>query len=626
MLPNLNLSFNLLLFFGLLVFSLSACQNKPDSMKKNMIWPDPHSYANFNDIQIKHLDLLLEVDFKSQMLIGEATLHLNYLTKTDTLVLDGSDLAVSEVVDNNGKRLLFGISNPSAVKGQRIAIVLGDKSPAKVTIKYQTSPQAAALQWTPAGQTAGKKHPFLFSQSQAILARSWVPLQDCPSVRFTYSATVKTDSNLLVVMSANNPVEKNGTGKYTFSMPIAIPSYLMAIAVGDLAFLPISERCGIYAEPSSIEKAKSEFIDLEKMVVCAESLFGPYRWGRYDLLVLPPSFPFGGMENPKLTFLTPSVIVGDRSLTSLVAHELAHSWSGNLVTNASWNDFWLNEGFTVYCERRIMEKLYGSDVAEMLEVLGYQDLKSELNDLKDHPRDTWLHLDLNERNPDDGMNDIAYEKGYFFLKYIERTIGRNAFDTFLNEYFDRFAFQSVSTNDFEKYVLEVICKENKARFDSLKLNDWILAPGLPDTFKEPASVLLSKAEKDAELFCFGKLDEKALRAYHPFQHIRFLQAVGGRLDTLGFDRLEELYPYSDTENPEILTAWLIEVLPLGYQKAFYPAQRLLKNTGRRKFLVPVYKSLMNSDKGRLVAILTYKEARNSYHSVASSTLDRLLYP
>lgn len=611
----------------LLITNLFSCQNKKKSMAKNDVWQDPHSYSNHQEVRVRHLDLNLEIDFERTILSGEVMLHLDYLKSTDSLVLDGSDLKIQYVTDDNNKPLAFVVSSPSAVKGQRIAIGLSGKETKWVKVKYQTSPDAEALQWIPAAQTAGKKHPYMFSQSQAILARSWVPIQDCPIVRFTYTARIKTDPKLLVLMSASgNSGSKNDSGVYSFEMRSAIPSYLLAIAAGDLSFSSISDRCGIYAEPVSLSKSVNEFAELEKMVVAAEALFGHYRWGRYDLLVLPPSFPFGGMENPRLTFLTPSVIVGDRSLTSLVAHELAHSWSGNLVTNASWNDFWLNEGFTVYCERRIMEELYGKDFSDMLEVLGYQDLKSELSDLKEQPRDTWLYLNLEERNPDDGMNDIAYEKGYFLLKHIEAHVGRVQFDTFLYHYFDRFAFQSVTTEEFIETVFEKICKGDSNKLKELELQQWIYAPGLPGDFDEPASALLTKAEDNAKEFLNGSLDPAALKTFHPFQHIRFLQSLDTKMDSSGFDRLEKLYPYSQSQNPEILTVWLMSSLSVGYHKAFYPAKNLLMTTGRRKFLVPVYKALLSTEQGKIIAVSTYKEARNGYHSVAVSTLDKLLHP
>src|SRR5262249_14285620 len=302
-----------------------------------------------------------------------------------------------------------------------------------VRVHYATGPQASGLLWLGRELTASKKHPFLYTQSEAIHARSWIPLQDSPGVRVTYSARLHTPAGMLAVMSATNDPKNPRNGEHRFKLKQAIPPYLIALAVWDLAVGALRARAGVYAEPGVVKKAAAEFGDLEKMVEAVEELYGPYRWGRYDVLVLPPSFPFGGMENPRLTFLSPTVLAGDRSLVSLLAHELAHSWSGNLVSNATWSDFWLNEGFTVYLERRIVEKVYGEKRAAMEAVLGRRSLEREIADLK--LSDQVLHIDLKGRDPDDGLTDIPYEKGALFLKHLEAAFGRTKFDAFLKSYF-----------------------------------------------------------------------------------------------------------------------------------------------------------------------------------------------
>ena len=306
------------------------------------------------------------------------------------------------------------------VLGQSMKVGIGGH-PKQINIKYSTTDSSYALQWLTPEQTAGKQTPFLYTQSEPILGRSWIPCQDSPGIRFTYKSKVKAGPGYLAVMSAQkNPVDKSTNGEYTFEQPNPIPSYLMALAVGDIAFQPTGERTGVYAEPVTLEKAAWEFDETEKMIEAAEGLYGPYIWGRYDILVLPPSFPYGGMENPNLTFATPTVIAGDRSLTSLIAHELAHSWSGNLVTNATWNDFWLNEGFTMYLERRLMEAIHDTSYSTMLASLGYGDLKGTLADLTStgDTADTKLKLNLAGRDPEIGMTDVAYEKGYFFIAFL----------------------------------------------------------------------------------------------------------------------------------------------------------------------------------------------------------------
>ena len=282
-------------------------------------------------------------------------------------------------------------------------------------------------------------------------------------------------------MSAENPTAVNAEAVYSFAMPHPVPSYLLALAVGELEFRPLggSPRAGVYAEPPVVEKAAAEFADTEKMIAAAEALYGPYRWGRYDLLVLPPSFPFGGMENPRLTFATPTIIAGDRSLVSLVAHELAHSWSGNLVTNATWNDFWLNEGFTTYFEMRIMEAVYGREHSEMLAALAHQDLADAVAEAGATSPDTHLRLNLAGRNPDEGVTSIPYDKGYFFLRLIEETVGREAWDAFLRGYFDTFAFQSMDTDGFLAYLREKLLAGRPGVEEKLQIAAWVDGPGIP---------------------------------------------------------------------------------------------------------------------------------------------------
>ncbi|HEX5171272.1 MAG TPA: M1 family aminopeptidase/hydrolase, partial [Cyclobacteriaceae bacterium] len=409
---------------------------------------DPHSFSRPGEAIVTHLSWIANVDFETKIISAIATWSVDQIER-DQIILDTKALDISSVVNDRGEALHFELGKSDSVLGQALKIKLlpGTK---KISITYSTHQNAEALQWLLPQQTADKKYPFLFTQSEAILARSWIPCQDSPGVRFTYDAKVTVPNDLLVLMSASNPQQKNDSGVYHFEMKQPIPSYLMALTVGDVSFKSISTRSGIYAEPSVVDTAVWEFADLEKMIAGAEELYGPYRWDRYDVIVLPPSFPFGGMENPRLTFATPTVLAGDRSLTSLIAHELAHSWSGNLVTNATWNDFWLNEGFTVYFETRIMEKLYGRSYAEMLASLNLQSLKDEIKDLEEKglAKDTKLKLDLAGRNPDDGVTEVAYNKGYYFLRLIEEKFGREKFDAFVKDYFSENAFKSMDTERF----------------------------------------------------------------------------------------------------------------------------------------------------------------------------------
>ncbi len=428
---------------------------------------DPHSAAHPELVGVQHVDLDLKVDFEQHQIDGIALLHLKRVADSDRLWLDTHGLQIKkiELVEawpeelNAEARLSWASSGNAKFElhesrpflGQPLEVVI-EPNAAAVRVHYRTTKESAAVQWLSADQTSGKRHPFLFTQSQAILARTWIPCQDTPAVRTTYSAIVHVPTELIALMSATNPTDRAADGVYRFEMRQPIPSYLFALAVGDLEFRALGKRAGVYAEPTVVEAAAYEFAETERMIAAAEKLYGPYRWERYDMLVLPPSFPFGGMENPRLTFVTPTVLAGDRSLVSLIAHELAHSWSGNLVTNATWNDFWLNEGFTVYFEHRIMEAVFGRDYDEMLALLGMRGLKEQLRELPQ--RDTWLKLDLTDRDPDDGMTDVAYDKGYLFLRTVEEAVGRDRFDKFLRDYFDTYAFKSMTTEQFVSYLNE----------------------------------------------------------------------------------------------------------------------------------------------------------------------------
>ncbi|MEL6987470.1 MAG: M1 family aminopeptidase/hydrolase, partial [Bacteroidota bacterium] len=434
---------------------------------------DTHSYANPDVAKVTHLSLDLTADFVNKALYGKVTHQIEH-DGAEEIIFDAKYLTI-EKVEVDQQEVSFDLGKDDPIKGQSISVPLEANSKS-VSIYYRTTAQSQALLWIDPIQTTGKIHPFLFTQGQAILTRSWIPCQDSPGIRITYDAKIKVPEDLMAVMSASNPISKTENGLYTFEMKQAIPSYLIALAIGDLEFAPIGSKTGVYAEPAMLQRAVYEFGDMEKMLVAAEELYGEYLWERYDVIVLPPSFPFGGMENPRLTFATPTILAGDRSLTALIAHELAHSWSGNLVTNATWNDFWLNEGFTVYFERRIMEAIYGEEYTKMLTMLGHQDLKHTIEDLGPTSNDTKLYLDLKGRDPDDGMTDIAYEKGAHFLMLLEEKVGRENFDVFLNEYFNTYKFKSIDTESFKKYLKTNLLDKYNVDVD---IDQWIHVSGLP---------------------------------------------------------------------------------------------------------------------------------------------------
>jgi leukotriene-A4 hydrolase len=601
---------------------------------------DPHSYASQGTQIVRHLHLSLVVDFAQRTLAGTATWLLATpagTPETDDLgpaelVLDTRELMLESVSlgeDASGPAAEYTLAPADAVLGQALHIRL-PAGTAAVSIRYRTTAAAAALQWLAPTQTAGT-FPFLFTQSQAILARTWLPCQDSPGIRFTYEATVEIlgpeRGQLLALMSAENPQQTTTDGRYQFRMMQPIPAYLMALAVGRLDFAPLSGRTGIYAEPTTLPRATHEFGDLEQMVAAAEQLYGAYRWERYDLLVLPLSFPFGGMENPCLTFVTPTILSGDRSLISLVAHELAHSWSGNLVTNATWNDFWLNEGFTVYFERRIMAHLYGSTYADMLQVLGEADLRHTIAALGATSPDTHLYLNLAGRDPDDGLNDIAYEKGCLLLLTLERLVGRPRLDAFIKEYFARFSFQSMSTATFITYLHQQLLDLEPGLAERLDLGAWIDGPGLPANAPVAHSARFEAVDVARALFNSGTPAAAlapATAEWSSHEWVHFLQGLPPTLPAADLGALDAAFHFTASGNAEILAAWFPLALRAGYAPANAALEHFLRHVGRRKFLVPLYRALLAAPGGRARAQAIYQQARPNYHAVATSTLDALL--
>ncbi len=590
--------------------------------------PDPHSYANHDQVRITHLTLDLEVDFEASQLRGFAELHLDWIDENARrLVLDTRDLSIESVLipsaDGPWKRARYSLAKAEPMFGQALRISLPDR-PERVRVVYSTSPTASGLQWLPAAQTAGKRHPFMFSQSQAIHARSWIPLQDAPAVRFTYDAHIRNRAKLLTRMSAANDPSDQADGVDHFAMTQPIPSYLLAIAVGDLRFKSLGERSGIYAEPSVLDAAAYEFADTEQMIDVTEALYGPYRWGRYDLLVLPPSFPFGGMENPRLTFLTPTVIAGDRSLVSLIAHELAHSWSGNLVTNVDWNHFWLNEGFTSYVENRIIEAMYGSERADMERVLSQRSLELELAELDE--ADQSLVLELAGRDPDDGMTAVAYDKGHWLLRTLEQRYGREIFDPFIRQWFDRNAFASVSTDDFVAYLRSELLDKHPGKFRDDELQDWLHYGGIPGGAVAASSQAFDLVDGYRADWLAGRTPAADLPAqqWSTQEWLRFLDGLPDQLPVARMAELDQIYSLSGAGNSEIAFAWYIKAIRTGYAEARAPIEGFLTRIGRRKFVLPLFTELVKrGGEDRRFAEQIYAKARPGYHAITQVSVDQL---
>ena len=589
---------------------------------------DPHSFARPNEARVTHVALDLTADFASKRLSGTAALDLQRAPMSTEVILDTRDLDIRAITDRAGRAVQYRIGPLDSILGRSLTISLRPGVD-HLIIRYLTSPSASALQWLSPAQTAGKQHPYLFSQGQAILTRTWIPTQDSPGIRQTYSARITVPRELRAVMSAEQLTadgRETPAGRvFEFEMKKPIPPYLIALAVGDIAFEPLGPRSGVYAEPSVLPAAAKEFADLEQMIAAAESLYGPYRWGRYDILVLPPSFPFGGMENPRLTFATPTILAGDRSLTSLIAHELAHSWSGNLVTNATWRDFWLNEGFTSYFELRIMEQLYGPERAAMLEHLARQGLAEEMRGFGSDTGETVLHIALGGRNPDDAMTAVAYDKGAAFLRMLEVAVGRERFDAWLRSYFDRYAFQSMTTAAFLADMRERLLGGDEKLYRDLRIDEWVYGAGLPSNATVPQSDAFTKVEAQAAAFARGAAASSLVTSNwttQEWQH--FLGALPDELPTARLAELDRAFGFSRTGNSEVLFAWLRIAIANRYEPAMPALEQFLTSQGRRKFLSPLYTDLMATDWGKPVARRIYAAARPLYHSVSTTTLDGIV--
>ncbi len=585
---------------------MTSCSQKTS---RPHIAHDVHSYSNPELARVLHLNLDLNVVFDQQTIQGTAVLTIEQFGRdAKQLILDSRALQIDETeVSPDGvkyQEARFSIGPSDRILGAPLRIDIAPNTKF-VRIRYSTDPTATALQWLMPEQTAGKLHPFLYTQSQAIHARSWIPLQDSPGVRVTWEARVHVPKGLTAVLSATNCPDR---GDCRFVMDQPVPPYLIALAVGDLAFQPTGPRTGVWAEPSVLPAAAAEFSDMEKMMEAAERLYGPYRWTRYDVLVLPPSFPFGGMENPRLTFATPTVIAGDKSLVSLVAHELAHSWSGNLVTNATWSDFWLNEGYTVYIERRIIEELYGRRRADMEAALGYQDLQDEL---KSHPSaDQILHIDLTGRDPDDGATSIPYEKGALFLSQIEQTFGRQKFDAWLKSYFDHFAFQSITTEQSLDYLRAHLFAPDPGLGAKIPIDEWVFRPGLPPSAPIPLSEAFRAIDQSKEI---------ETRGWSTQEWLHFLRGLPLQLGSARMRKLDNEYHLTDSTNDEILDQWLLMAVRNHYEPAYPRLEEFLTTVGRRKYVKPLYEAMDPKQ-----ANVIYEKARPMYHPITQQTIDAIL--
>ncbi|WP_149205578.1 hydrolase/aminopeptidase [Flavobacterium johnsoniae] len=611
------------LTFLILFLTAIACQKKEQTEKTTVV-TDEHSYSKPELAVVKHLDLDIKVDFDTQTISGKASWTIDNISKGNEIIFDENTLNITKVtLGDDEKETKFELGKDVEFHGKPLHVTI-EPNTTKVNIYYSTTKDAVALQWLTPAQTADKKKPFLFSQGESVWSRTWIPCQDSPGIRFTYNAKVTVPKDLLAVMSAVNPQKKNDTGVYTFKQDKAIPSYLMAIAVGDIGFQAIDNRTGVYAEPSMLKKSAWEFAELGKMVVAAEKLYGPYRWGRYDVLVLPPSFPYGGMENPNLTFLTPGVIAGDRSLTSLLAHELGHSWSGNLVTNATWDDIWLNEGFTTYVEHRIGEAIFGKKEFEMQNVITRKELVDNVAEYGDTNPDTRLKVSLTGRNPDDGISMIPYVKGYAFLRVIEDAVGREKFDVFIKNYFNAHAFKSITTEDFVKYINENLIKEDKALADKIKLEDWIYKPGIPSNITPVSSAdfdaidAIQKSWRETGVAGLSKKITTTAEKQH------FIDHLPDDITAKEMEAIDKEFNFTNGGNFIIKRQWFVQAIRHQYKAANPAIEQFLIGSSRTGSVMMLYKEMAKTPEGKTWAKQIFDKAKSGYHATTIQAFESVV--
>jgi len=625
-----------ILLYVLPIVLLMACRQEPAGLAVQDVGEGPRdhfSYANSGQFLTRHLELDLTVDFGRRALAGSVTHHMDCLVEEARVItLDSRGLQIERVqlaaAGGAAETLPFELAESDPVRGEALHIRLPsgtDCTPGlQLKIDYRTGPKASAIMWLPPELTAGGEHPFMFTQSQSIHARSWVPLQDTPAVRATYEAVIRTPPELLAVMSADNDAHTERDGIYQFLMPQPIPSYLLALAVGNLQFAAFGEDTGVYAEPEVLPAAAWEFADTQDMLDAAEAMYGPYQWGRYDLLILPPSFPYGGMENPRLSFITPSLLAGDRSLVSVIAHELAHSWSGNLVSNRTWRDIWLNEGTTSYLEARLMEVLYGKDRADEERLLTYQSLLEDLQIVP--PEMQPLAPVFESGDPDEGQQGLEYAKGQMLLEHLEALFGRDVFDRYMAGYFDHFAFQAISTEQFLEYIDRRLLQPNPGVYSRQQLEDWLYQPGLPAAMTVPRSDNLEAAAGAAQAWASGELpvDKLSTKGWSPQAMVYFIKALPRDLARERLQELDRELGLSTSENAEIGRTWYIEVAKRRYLPAYPQMRAYLGRFGRTRLVEPVYRALTANGQDAELAREIFDLCKGSYHPLTIAAIEPLL--
>ena len=630
-----------ILAFAPLLAMLAACTADDLPQEDRTVAPiltsdeaqDEFTYARPLEARVTHVALDLDLDFEGKRVEGTATLDVDAADDATEIVLDSDGLVIGGITDGNGNALSYEIGESDPDKGEPITVQLGELTGPElqqIVVSYASGPDAEALQWLDPEQTAGGEYPYVFSQGQAILNRTWIPTQDSPGIRQTWEARITAPKPLNVVMSGISRGDPEDVGDdrraFEFVMENSIPPYLIAIAAGNIEFAELGPRSGVWAEPEIIEEAAAELIDTEAMIDAAEAIYGTYRWGRYDMIVLPPAFPYGGMENPVMTFLTPTFIAGDRSNTGLIAHELAHSWSGNLVTYASWRDGWLNEGVTSYFESRISEAVFGEKRANQEYALSYASLMEAIEENgADNPNTAMRTPEA--ISPFDTVGEAIYDKGTVFLRTMETIIGRERFDEFMRGWFDRHAFQPATSEMFLAELREYVVQDDAALEEELMLDEWVYGTGLPENAVAPDPAAFADVDGAAQAYAAdGTLPATATwSGWTGAEQQRFLQELPDELSADELAAMNEQLGLSDTGNNEVLFLWLEAALRNEYQPAVPQAEQFLAKVGRNKFVEPLFKALWDSGSwGRPIATRIYTDTRGGYHSYTRSKVDPIV--
>merc|ERR1711953_1288552 len=621
---------------GIVSYLLLQASRKSES-KMALSPGDPNSYSRPDIVKTTHVHLELEVDFEKKILVGRVVLSLEKVdSNAESLVLDARDLTITKVTEeSSGQTLEFSYGSPSGF-GEKLEIKLpaGSEKELNIRVEYTTSSEATALQWLSPAQTAGKKHPYMFSQCQAIHARSMLPCQDSPAVKTPYTATITAPAELTALMSAIRDGEDQVSQEKKISkfiQKVPIQSYLIAIAVGEVESRKIGPRTHVWSEREFVEKAAFDFSETESFLKTAEELCGPYVWGNYDVLVLPPSFPFGGMENPCLTFATPTLLSGDKSNADVIAHEIAHSWTGNLVTNVNFEHFWLNEGFTVFTERKIVGRMHGEPARHFSAILRWKDLTETVEDVMGPTNPfTALVPRLAGADPDDAFSVVPYEKGSTFLWYLEDLVGgAEVFEPFLKSYYNNFAYKSINSDQFKAFFLEKFSTLEAVK--QIDWDTWLHTPGMPiykpkfDDYLARACWDLAAAWQSWDVTTPGNFKQD-YNAFSSNQKSEFLLTL--IKDGLSQEKLEamaKMYKMEDCSNVEVEFKWIRLGLAAKWDKAVQPALRLATVQGRMKFVRPLYRDLYAWEKKRQQAIDTFKAHRSQYMAMCADMVAKDLH-